>query len=119
MIEPRPVVLPRDGGGQLYHLPFIEIFSQPRKQLIRNINGRHSHTDSVVEGEFLRRREGVALLIDRKLAKLLFTDPMSSANGRSDVDSPVTADHGGHFDLGEFFQPRVNLLRAFESHLEG
>jgi hypothetical protein len=118
MIEPRPAVLPCNGGCQLYHLPLIEIFSQPRKQFIRRINRRPRHSDGIVEDEFLHCRECAALLVDRKLAKLLLTDPVSSAHGRTDVDSPRTADQGGHFDLGEFFQARINLFRAFERHLD-
>lgn len=119
MIEPRPVVLPCDGGGQFYHLRLIEIFSQPGEQLIRHFDWRHGHPNSVVEDELLHCREGIAPPVARKLAELFFTDPVSSAHGRADIDSPGTADHGGHFYQGEFFQPRVNLLLSFESHLEG
>src|SRR6266508_2934515 len=56
VIEPRPVVLPCDGRGQLYHLRLIEIFSQPSEQLIRHFNWRPGHPNSVVDDELLRYR---------------------------------------------------------------
>ena|SRR5262245_12030572 len=113
MIEARPVILPGDDGAKLYQLLLSEMFAQARKQLIRYIDGSLRHPDSVVEDEFLDGRKGVALAVDRKLAKLLLTDPVFSAYGRADIDSPWAADQGGHFYLGELFQPRIDLLRSF------
>lgn len=94
-IEARAEVLPGDHRRQLHQLCVGETLTQARDLLVRRSGGGGREGDSVVEDSFLELVEGGALLVAREIPELLFAETVLSADGRVDIESEHTADHGG------------------------
>ena len=70
-----PEVLQRDSVRQFHHLRLAEVLAQRVEEFLRDKSGAHRHLRRVLYDELLQGREGIALLVLRKPAKLLLGDP--------------------------------------------
>lgn len=96
-VQPRPVVLLRDIGGDLNQLFLAEMLAQFCKQLIRDVRRGRALAISEAKERLLRGRESLETAVNDG-GDLVASEAIFSADGRIDVHSKRTTNPRGRAD---------------------
>ena len=117
-IETRPEILPRDHAGQLDELFITELLSKMVDLFVGRGCRCRTQGGRVVQYVLLEIAERSAFSMLPKIEKLVFRDAMFSADGRVDIQSEQTPDHGRGLQAGQYLDLRFNALCAVKTGLE-
>lgn len=92
VVKSRSIILPRDHRGELHKRSLAELLAQSCKQSLWNFDRNAGHSIGVFEDKALQVREVMVGRVVVEVYELLGSNPVLSADGRTDVNSKATSD---------------------------